>query len=313
MKGSSLAVALCAALLCACAEKEKIDITAPVKGEAGTNAEKGYKRGIQEMKDANYIEATRYLEWVRNNFPYSQYASLSELALADMAFDRDDYATAAGSYSDFVKGHPSHPKADYAAYRVGLSWFNERPGEWFFLPPGYEKDQTPVRQALDTLQKFTLQFPKSEMLEQAQQLMDQCRQRLAAHERYVAEFYRKREVWKAAAGRYLVLADQFGDLDQGKVRDEGLWGASEAFAKLDAPEDEAQVLTRFVEGTTDSKRKGEAQERLKLLASRPKKVEKAEAPADAKPADTKPVEPKADVKSEKPADEKPAAPAEQPK
>lgn len=285
----SWACALVLALAAGCAHKEQVDITAPITGESGTNAEKGYRRGLQEKRDSNFIEATRYLEWVRNNFPYSQYASLSELALADMSFERDDFPTAAAAYQDFVKGHPSHPKADYAAFRVGLSWFDGRPDEWFLVPPGHEKDQTSVRQALDSLQKFTLQYPKSEMIPEARRLMDECRSRLAAHERYVAGFYMRREQWKGAAGRFLTLADQFGDLDQGRVRDEGLWGASEAFAKLDAVEEEASALSRFMEETQDQARKAKAKERLAALASRlPKKEE-------AKPDEAKPEEPKKDA------------------
>ena len=35
-----------------------------------------------EKGDQNVMEATRYFEAVRNSFPYSQYAALSELALA---------------------------------------------------------------------------------------------------------------------------------------------------------------------------------------------------------------------------------------
>ena len=45
LRAASLA---CALALAACAHKEQVDITAPVTGEAGTNAEKGYRRGLQE-------------------------------------------------------------------------------------------------------------------------------------------------------------------------------------------------------------------------------------------------------------------------
>lgn len=298
MTRSLLVIPFAALALAGCAEKEKIDITAPIVGETATNAEKAYKRGMQEKADNNYIEATRYLEWVRNNFPYSQYAALAELALADMTYERDDFSGAAAAYQDFVKGHPSHPKADYAAFRVGYAWYGDRPSEFFLLPPAFEKDQTPLRSALDALQKFALQYPKSEHMPEARQLMDSCRDRLAAHERYVAEFYVKRQSWKGAAGRYLVLADQFGDLDRGKVRDEGLWGAAQAFRKLDSVEEEAAALGRFVQETQDAGRRREAEERLKALAPL---LQKKEAPAEgAKEEAPKPDAPKADALKEAP-------------
>src|ERR1700681_750518 len=92
---------LISALLAACAaSKDAIDITKPVTGAAASDASKAYDKAQVEKKDQNFQEATRLFEFVRNNFPYSQFASLSELALADMAFDRDDYAQAAVAYQE---------------------------------------------------------------------------------------------------------------------------------------------------------------------------------------------------------------------
>jgi len=125
------------------------------------------------------MEATRFFEYVRNNFPYSQYAALAQLAIADIAFERDDWAQAANQYQEFVKGHPSHPKADYAAFRVGLAYFNDRPSELFLLPPGHEKDLSPVRQALEALNRFVTGFPKSEYIPKARALIADARELLA--------------------------------------------------------------------------------------------------------------------------------------
>ena len=185
------AVALAACAACA-GSKDNVDITKPVTGAEASNAEKAYRRGLSEMKDKNYLEAVRYLEWVRNNFPYSQYAALSELALADMSFDRGESGTAATQYQDFVKSHPSHPKADYASYRVGVAYYEDKPSDFWLLPPSNEKDQTPIRKALDALQRFVLSYPKSEWVPKARDLIAECRDRLARHERYVADFYWKR-------------------------------------------------------------------------------------------------------------------------
>src|SRR3984893_17095658 len=128
--------ALLLASLCACAggKDAGVDITKPVTGAEASNAAKAYEKGLQEKKDQNPMQATRLFEYVRNNFPYSHDASLSPLEISDMAFERDDWPSAATQYQDFVKSHPSHPKADYAAFRVGLAYFNDRPSNIFLLP-----------------------------------------------------------------------------------------------------------------------------------------------------------------------------------
>jgi outer membrane protein assembly factor BamD len=261
---------LVAVLLAACAgNKDNIDITKPVTGEAATNAQRAYQRGLEERKSQNFIEATRFFEWVRNNFPYSQYAALSELALADMAFDRDDLAAAAAAYQEFVKSHPSHPRADYAAFRVGLAHYMDKPSDWFLLPPSYEKDQAPIRSALDSFQRFTLAYPKSEFVSKAKDMIAECRERLAAHEGYVAEFYTKRGGWRGAAGRWMGIADNYGDLQGGRTHGDALWRAALAWRSANDPASEKAVLQRLIQEAPDSPHRREAEQLLKELPAAP--------------------------------------------
>jgi outer membrane protein assembly factor BamD len=304
---STTARALLLAALCACAggKDAGVDITKPVTGAEASNAAKAYEKGMQEKKDQNPMEATRFFEYVRNNFPYSQYAALAQLAIADIAFERDDWAQAANQYQEFVKGHPSHPKADYAAFRVGLAYFNDRPSQLFLLPPSHEKDLSPVRQALEALNRFVSGFPKSEYVPKARALIADSRELLASHERYVAEFYWKREQWRGAAGRYMALADTFGDLHGGKVHGESLWRAAQAYGNAKDLGDQRKVLQRLVQEAPQDPRRAEAEAMLKKIP--------ADAPVTS-PTDPKPqLQTPSDPAARKPVPEKPPpeAPADQ--
>jgi outer membrane protein assembly factor BamD len=281
MTGWKRLSALCLASLCACGHgKDGIDITKPVTGAEASNAAIAYNKGQQEKKDQNYIEATRLLEYVRTNFPYSQYSALAQLSLADMAFDREDWAAAATQYQDFVKSHPSHPKADYAAYRVGFAYFQDRPSDLFLLPPSYEKDQQPVRQALEALNRFVAAYPKSEYMPKARAMISDCRELLAAHERYVAEFYSKREQWRGAAQRYITLADTYGDLRDGKTKGDALWNAARAWRNAKDPGDERAVLRRLVQEAPNSPHLKQAEQRLaQIPAAAPETKPVPEKPA----------------------------------
>jgi outer membrane protein assembly factor BamD len=236
----------------ACASKEKIDVTKPLSGATASDAAKAYNRGMQEMKDKNYLEATAFLESVKSNFPYSQFAPLAELALADMNFERDDYAAAATAYQDFVKAHPSHPKADYAAFRVGLANYEDRASDIVFLPPSSERDQAPLRGALESLQKFVTAYPKSEYVVRARDLVADCRKRLADHDRYVAGFYWKRKAWRGAAGRLVALADTYGDLEGGQLHSDSLWRAAVAWQLAGDEASQRAILNRLLQETPAS-------------------------------------------------------------
>jgi outer membrane protein assembly factor BamD len=260
------------AALCGCwaaTSADSVDITKPVVGEAATNAEKAYRRGEAERKSSNYLEATKYYEWVKNNFPYSQYSALSELALADMAFDRDDFDTSAKAYEEFVKSHPSHPMADFASYRVGLSRYNDKASDNFILPPSYEREQAPVRNALDAFNRFLAAYPTSKYAPEARSRIIDCRARLARHERFVAEFYWKRGAWQGSAGRFMALGQTYGDLDDGKLRGEAFWRAGEAFRKAGDPINERVALQRLLAQAPQGPYRAEAERRLKEIPAVP--------------------------------------------
>jgi outer membrane protein assembly factor BamD len=274
-----LTLAFCALAACA-SGKDAAELTKPVTGEAASDVAKAYEKGLEGKRQGNYVDALRYLEYVRQNFPYSQYAALSELALADMSYERDDYNAAANAYNEFVKSHPSHPKADYASFRVGLAHFQDRPSEFFLLPPAFEKDQGSVHSALDALQKFVRTYPKSELVAQARKLIAECRDRIAAHEKYVADFYWKQQKWPGAAMRYQLLADSYGDLNDGKVKADALWRASEAQHNAGKLDEERALLERLIAEFPVGERRQLAQARLKAL-DRPTVLQPAPAPAPA--------------------------------
>jgi outer membrane protein assembly factor BamD len=251
-----------ALLLCAACATEKADVAKPGDKSAVGGS---YERALKEKADKNYLQATAIFEFIKNNYPYSQYAALSELALADMQFERDEHLSAAASYSDFVKAHPSHPKADYAAFQVGLSHFQDRPSDLFFLPPSYEKDQTPIRQALEAWNRMVVAYPKSEYVTRARDMINDCRERLMAHDRYVAGFYTKHQGWRGAAGRWLSIADNFGDLQGGKVRGESLWNAAQAWGNAHDAGNQRTTLQRLVQESPGDPHRAQAEELLKAL------------------------------------------------
>jgi outer membrane protein assembly factor BamD len=292
---------LCAFLLACATGKGDAELTKPVTGAEASNAGKAYEKGVTERKHQGFAEATKYFEFVKNNFPYSQYAALAELAIGDMSYDRDEWVAAATFYGDFVKSHPSHPQAGYAAYRVGLSHYNDRPSDWFLLPPSYEKDQAPLRAAMDGFSRFLTNYPKSEFVPKAQIELTDCRERLVAHERYVAEFYETKKEWLGAAHRYLSIADSFGDLRDGHLRAEMLWRAAQAYRSFNDAADERATLVRFVQEAPGDVNRPKAEAMIKAI------------PADAKPPELVPV-PIPGFPSLKPVAQKkaPIAPAEAP-
>jgi outer membrane protein assembly factor BamD len=177
------------------------EVTKPIT--YSLTAKQNYEKGLAELKDENYPEAQKYFQFVKQKFPFSKFAVLAELAIADTQYARGNYTEAVDSYKAFIRLHPTHEKVEdgYAAFRVGQCYFKDMPDDIWLLPPSYEKDQSAVNDALRELDDFRRKYPDSKYAKDAEPLRKEVLKRLVDHEVYIARFYLGRDKTKAAARR----------------------------------------------------------------------------------------------------------------
>jgi outer membrane protein assembly factor BamD len=203
MRRSALALAL---LLAACGSKHT-SLTGELK--YGKTPEENYRAGVEELKAGNADEALKFFEYVRTRYPYSPQSVLAELGVGDAHFAAERWLESADAYESFVKLHPTHEKVDYAAFRIGLAHLKDAPSDFFLFPSPHEKDQAQVKEAMAKLEQFIARYPQSQHVPEAQRHLAAAKDKLAEHEWYVAEFYRKRRRWAGAAGRYEKLVSEY--------------------------------------------------------------------------------------------------------
>jgi hypothetical protein len=76
---------------------------------------------------------------------------------------------------------------------------------------GLKHDQGSLRSAIKSYEVLIHEHPLSEFTSLAQKRINECRERLAAHEATVAEFYFKQGQVEASAGRYREIAANYAD------------------------------------------------------------------------------------------------------
>src|SRR5262245_25058646 len=76
--------------------------------EYSVSARQNYERGMKRLEDDDHAEAAKFFAFVKARFPYSKYAVLAELRLADTLFATTAYLEAIDGYKQFIKFHPSH-------------------------------------------------------------------------------------------------------------------------------------------------------------------------------------------------------------
>ena len=253
---------LAAALLLALAACSTKHVSFSGEAKLRPTAEENYQAGLELMKGDNWQDAQKFFEYVRTKFPFTKFAALADLRLADAKYGQGLYAEAADAYAQFIQLHPSHEDVDYAEFRIGESWFKDAPGDWALFPPAFEKDQRQVKKASDALHRFLERNPASKYAPDAKKLIAQADGRLAAHEWYVAEYYFKHRHYAGAAGRYETLVDKFPG---SKHEPEALLKLARASVALDEKHRARTALQKLIVTHPQDPRRPEAERMLASL------------------------------------------------
>ena len=127
------------------------------------SARQNYEKGMQRLNDEDWLESAKYFSFVKGRYPYSKYAVLAELRLADTLYGAKQYLQAIDAYKLFIKYHPTHAMVQngYAAFRIGEAFHDMLPGDFFLVPPSFEKDQTATRDCMRASTSFLAKYPQS--------------------------------------------------------------------------------------------------------------------------------------------------------
>ncbi len=253
---------LVAALLLALAACSSKHVSFSGEAKLRPTAEENYQAGLELLKGENWQDAQKFFEYVRTKFPFTKFAALADLRLADAKYGQGLHAEAADAYTQFIQLHPSHEDVDYAEFRIGQSWFKDAPSDWALFPPAYEKDLRQVKKASDALHRFLEKYPKSKYVPDAQKLVAQTDGRLASHEWYVAEYYFKHGRFPGAAGRYETLVDKFPG---SKYEPEALLKLARAFVAMQEKHQARTALQKLIVKHPQDPRRAEAERMLASL------------------------------------------------
>jgi len=257
---TALAAAAAALLSLAACGGKHVSLSGKLK--FGATAEESYQAGVELLKDESFPEAQKFFDHVKTKYPFSKYAALSDLRLADLKFEQKLWAEAIEAYKEFVRLHPTHEEVDYADYRIGVSYLRDAPGDFALFPPAHEKDERQVVGAADAFKSFLEKHPGSKHAADAKKLLGKANGRLAEHEWYVAEFYFKRKKWAGAAGRYETLVEKF----PGTVHEpEALIKLAQACVRLDEKHRARTALQKLIVSHPQDPRRPQAEDMLAKL------------------------------------------------
>lgn len=159
--------------------------------------------GMEALDNENYRTAALIFRELKDRYPYSKYAILAELKMADSLYFKELYIEAAEAYREFERLHPKNEAIPYVIYQIGMCNFQQIQGP--------DRDQTPTVEAIQTFTRLRETFPDSRFASMALARITDAQNALAGHEWYVGQFYYKLNMYPAALGRFISLVKNYPD------------------------------------------------------------------------------------------------------
>jgi len=162
-----------------------------------------YESAMEAIESENYFLAIETLQNLENQYPFGDYSEQAQLEMIFAQYSAQELEGARASAERFIRLHPEHPNVDYAYYLKALSTYELGLSlvERYFADIEAQRDPQPARESFQELGELIQRFPNSEYAADARQRMIYLRDRLAAHEIHVANYYIKRHAYLAAANR----------------------------------------------------------------------------------------------------------------
>lgn len=176
------------------------------------SAEELAEKGMESFEDEDYSDALKAFNTLKERYPYSRYAILAELKVADAHFYRKEYPEAIGAYEDFVQLHPKNEAIPYVKYQIGICYYEQMLSK--------DRDQTPTRLAILSFERLLKEHYDSAYASEATKKINDCRKLLAEHELYVGRFYYKSKKYSAALGRFEGVLTGYMDVLPSKTQRE---------------------------------------------------------------------------------------------
>jgi len=160
--------------------------------------------GTEAFEEQDYKDAIIYFEKLRDWYPFSKYAKLAELKIADAYYHRGEYEEAIMAYEEFEELHPKNEAIPYVIYQIGLCHYEQL--------DSIDRDQTSAKKAIGTFNRLLKNYPDDPYSNKAQELYRLCLKSLADHDLYVGLFYYKSKHYKAALERFKAVVLLYPDV-----------------------------------------------------------------------------------------------------
>lgn len=183
-----------------------------------TDNEKKYEMAMAYYESKDYYRAVQLFDQLQPFFKGTEKAEKMAFYYAYANYEQKDNILASYYFKQFAKSYPNSKNAEEAAYMSAYCNYLESPPS--------SLDQTVTLDAINDLQLFINQYPKSARVAKANALIDELRLKLETKALDIAKLYYAMEDYKAAVINFQNLIKDFPDT---RYRETALFHIAQAY------------------------------------------------------------------------------------
>ncbi len=233
-------------LLAACAGVE-------IKPEPGL--EEQFRAAKELFQKEKYADAAEAFEVLALSYSGSELMDSLKFFAAESHFQLKEYLLAASQYEYIVQNLPNSRLQDRAQFQLGRCYFE--------LAPKYPLDQSYTYQAMDALNYFLAEFPQSRYRGAVEDLLQQCRAKLARKEFRNGLLYYKLKHYNSAIIYMDDVLENYYDVPE--VAAEALYYKAECLLMLHRSRDAWALFREYAEKYPQGPRGAQVAARLAEL------------------------------------------------
>jgi outer membrane protein assembly factor BamD len=216
-----------------------------------------FERGTEALEKRRWLVSREYFRELIDTYPQTPHRADAKLGIGDGYLGEgsgESYVLALNEFREFLAFYPTHARAGYAQYQLGITHFRQMHSA--------DRDQTETREAIKEFTTFIERYPTDELLEDGKAKLREARDRLSQYEYNVGYHYYRSRWYPGAVDRFKQLLEKDPQFTR---RDSVYFYLGECYAKAGQPALALPYFDRLVQEFEQSEHLVEAQKRVELL------------------------------------------------
>jgi outer membrane protein assembly factor BamD len=233
-----------------------------------------WERGTEELNKKHWLTSREYYRQLMDSYPQSQYRADAKLGLADSYLGEhsaESTVLAINEYREFLSFYPTHRRAYYAQYKLGMCHF--------YQMHGADRDQSETIDAIAELTTFVTRYSvvnpndpdaetRASVLADGKAKLREARDRLSDYDYRVGYFYlRTQKFPPAAIERFNSVLKNDPEYSR---RDAVYFYLAQAYIRMQRPKEALPLLDRLIEEFETSEFLEQAKKLSETLKADPK-------------------------------------------